>query len=625
MSGSVTEVHQAKPAQIFVLSNVDGNKYKLLLRNGMGNLTTAKIKHFIEKSAGIACDQQLLSFNGVVLRDSDSAASIGLFDGAILRLHRADPCPSSPPVVTPVSRTALPAAAPLRSAPASPKVVVTRRFSGSGSGSGGSEKLPQPKATVEVFPTITAHVPHGMDVGVEGDGKSKLSGSAVRRRLSQYLSSNGEDGAGSRNGSPGPSADDPALSSTHEKSASIADVAVSVDPEPALPLFTVSAVQAAVESYSTLPGTKPRGVQGKSPRDGVVMINDGEEVLRVGGGPETPSKASSGNPFARRMSSSTRGSATSHTKPQILVQGDDMIEAKDVIKVSVEREMARLREENTILREKLQKAEQRVVNITPDYELEQRIRELERALVATRHAKEDVERQAEVSWRVKEEELVKELDILREERRRQRREHEYYAVEQRALVARLEAQLRQQRDEVQYRDALIQQLRSALAESDPKNKNKHDDVRAIALRATSPLSTLVDQALGNLTDLFQAPPAELDDKQTCVIRVAEDQNVLVTLDPVTERLYLYANVLNCLPANYDVRYQMYERLLEGALLGREMASGNVGICSTNEIVLMSTSVDLRHSDSTALAVAAQPFVESVRRWTLLLAQMIPKE
>jgi hypothetical protein len=110
---------------------------------------------------------------------------------------------------------------------------------------------------------------------------------------------------------------------------------------------------------------------------------------------------------------------------------------------------------------------------------------------------------------------------------------------------------------------------------------------------------------------------ELDANHTCVatvLRSDEEVSLLLTFDPKSDRLYMYATVLAQLPRDPMQRLALYELLLEGALLGREMAGGGIGVSVKTEMVLMAVSVDLRHADDFALAALANPFLNAYAKW-----------
>ena len=148
-----------------------------------------------------------------------------------------------------------------------------------------------------------------------------------------------------------------------------------------------------------------------------------------------------------------------------------------------------------------------------------------------------------------------------------------------------------------------------------------------------------DRLSANLRALacfFGVPLLELDANNTCVINLAatidaeEDPNVhrpperslLLTFDPVSERLYLYSTIGNSLPQDPMHRLRLYEALLEGAVLGRDMAGGGVGVSLKSSLVLLSTSLDLRHCDDEAAMAIADTFIESVDRWTAVVRTIL---
>ena len=110
-------------------------------------------------------------------------------------------------------------------------------------------------------------------------------------------------------------------------------------------------------------------------------------------------------------------------------------------------------------------------------------------------------------------------------------------------------------------------------------------------------------------------PLQLDpENDTCVVPLSDTLNMLVTLDRETEHLYLYVALLDKLPASPVQRMRLYEMLLQGALLGKDMAGGGAGLSTESNLILMSISADLRHNGALALAAAAPSFVKSAQLW-----------
>jgi hypothetical protein len=96
---------------------------------------------------------------------------------------------------------------------------------------------------------------------------------------------------------------------------------------------------------------------------------------------------------------------------------------------------------------------------------------------------------------------------------------------------------------------------------------------------------------------------------------ATPMTLLFSYDEDTRRLYIYSTLLHFLPHDPAHRMALYEALLEGALMGREMAGGGVGVSVKNNLVLMATSVSAAHSDEEAAAAIVGSFVESAQSWS----------
>ena len=60
-------------------------------------------------------------------------------------------------------------------------------------------------------------------------------------------------------------------------------------------------------------------------------------------------------------------------------------------------------------------------------------------------------------------------------------------------------------------------------------------------------------------------------------------------------------------------------------MGREMSGGGVGLSMKCELLLMSTSIDLRHSDTGALRSLAPDFVEALVKWRQTVKQLLVEE
>ena len=121
------------------------------------------------------------------------------------------------------------------------------------------------------------------------------------------------------------------------------------------------------------------------------------------------------------------------------------------------------------------------------------------------------------------------------------------------------------------------------------------------------------------------PALHLDDNNTCVVSVEDKYTLLITFDPATERLYLYSTLSTFVPKLPESKLKLYEFLLEGSLLGRDMCGGGVGISLKNDFVLMSTSIYLPTSPSSALKSITPLFVESLTKWRARVKELIGDE
>ncbi|KAH9601581.1 Tir chaperone protein (CesT) family [Trypanosoma melophagium] len=123
-------------------------------------------------------------------------------------------------------------------------------------------------------------------------------------------------------------------------------------------------------------------------------------------------------------------------------------------------------------------------------------------------------------------------------------------------------------------------------------------------------------------DLGLEKPLEFDENNTCVLSVDGQYTLLVTFDTATERLYLYSAILTPIPRDTNVRLSVYEFLMEGALLGREMCGGGVGASLKNDFILLSTSIHLPTSHPTTLRTIIPLFVLSLQKWREKIQQLL---
>ena len=131
-------------------------------------------------------------------------------------------------------------------------------------------------------------------------------------------------------------------------------------------------------------------------------------------------------------------------------------------------------------------------------------------------------------------------------------------------------------------------------------------------------------AQANLEDLALnlGQPLAFDQSHTCVVDVDDKHTIMISYDRETEGLYVYSSLLCNLPRDPAVKLQLYEMLLEGSLLGRDMAGGGVGLSLKDDFILMCTSLPLRSCHTRALRLAVPPFSEALRRWRRRIKELL---
>ncbi len=105
-----------------------------------------------------------------------------------------------------------------------------------------------------------------------------------------------------------------------------------------------------------------------------------------------------------------------------------------------------------------------------------------------------------------------------------------------------------------------------------------------------------------------------DENNTCILGIDDEFSLHLTYEPNSKRLYLYSPLLDGLPKDDKIRLRLYERLLEGSMLGGQMAGGGVGVAVKEELILLHCTIDMEHAVSSALRAFAQLYVETVEKW-----------
>jgi len=106
-----------------------------------------------------------------------------------------------------------------------------------------------------------------------------------------------------------------------------------------------------------------------------------------------------------------------------------------------------------------------------------------------------------------------------------------------------------------------------------------------------------------------------DENHTCILGIDNTFSLHLTYEPNSDRLYLYSPILDGLPKDSVIRLKLYEALLEGSMLGGQMAGGGIGVAVPEELILMHAVLEMGvGADPSALRRFAPLFVEAVEKW-----------
>lgn len=119
---------------------------------------------------------------------------------------------------------------------------------------------------------------------------------------------------------------------------------------------------------------------------------------------------------------------------------------------------------------------------------------------------------------------------------------------------------------------------------------------------------------------------DFDQNNTCILGIDNAFSLHITYEPHSDRLYLYSPILDGLPKDDKILLKLYARLLEGSMLGGQMAGGGIGVAPKEELILMHCTLDMGLGvDASALRRFAALFVETVEKWRTIVAKIIAGE
>ncbi|MBS0624063.1 MAG: CesT family type III secretion system chaperone [Verrucomicrobia bacterium] len=107
---------------------------------------------------------------------------------------------------------------------------------------------------------------------------------------------------------------------------------------------------------------------------------------------------------------------------------------------------------------------------------------------------------------------------------------------------------------------------------------------------------------------------QYDENNTCILGIDDEFSMHLTYEPNSDRLYVYSPLLDGLPTTERIRLKLYEKLLEGSMLGGQMAGGGVGVAVKEGLILMHCVIDMAYAAPSLLRAFAPLYVETVEKW-----------
>jgi len=139
----------------------------------------------------------------------------------------------------------------------------------------------------------------------------------------------------------------------------------------------------------------------------------------------------------------------------------------------------------------------------------------------------------------------------------------------------------------------------------------------------------IENALANLKEFGKELKLEglvFDENNTCILGIDNEFSLHITFEPNSDRAYLYSPILDGLPKDDKIKLKLYERLLEGSMLGGQMAGGGVGVAVKEELILLHATIDMGlGTDASALRRFAPLFVETIEKWREMVGKIMKGE
>lgn len=198
------------------------------------------------------------------------------------------------------------------------------------------------------------------------------------------------------------------------------------------------------------------------------------------------------------------------------------------------------------------------------------------------------------------------------------------------------AALRAQLAQAEAEKVELQRQVRGLSASAPRQQQQQQRPSLSAAQGGGGKADPLDRAKQNLKVLSDdlGVPLSFDGTGTCALNgkgrrgssgggEEDGLAIFISYDAQTQRVVLYTTLLTHLPLdNPPLLAKLYEVLLSGSLLGREVCGGGIGIAKDSELVVLQTSFSALHCEPTLLRDTVPVFVETVQRWRGLINELL---
>ena len=145
--------------------------------------------------------------------------------------------------------------------------------------------------------------------------------------------------------------------------------------------------------------------------------------------------------------------------------------------------------------------------------------------------------------------------------------------------------------------------------------NKSEELTKLYVCNQNRIFSIDKLARQNLTEVGREVGLELEFDKDNMCALETDNGLLFIRAYIsTQRLVIFTPLFDDFPESRELKLKLYQTLLEGAMLGEQMAGGSVGIDSESKLCLMHASLDLSQVSPDSLKLFLPKFIDCMKTW-----------